>query len=149
MTSYKLNPNEIDFLAGPSFGAPIPKPITNNGLQTRSLNQFDNQFKTSLQTTKSEPAMFGGGKRRSKMSKIIKKKSKKVLAKKQMKKNTLRKNKSSRSSKKSKRSLSKRLMKLGGGPGSLTGVGYTMDTNNTNSLNGALATPFNITSYKY
>lgn len=76
-----------------------------------------------------------------------------------MKKKTLKKNKSvkkimksknkySRSSKKAKRSLSRRLVKIGGKE-PLTGVGYTMDTNNTDSLNGALATPFNITNYRY
>ena len=162
MTSYDLNPNKItdDFLAGPSFGAPTPKTIVNNGLESRSLNQFDKTFKTSLQTIKSEPALFGGGKGRSKRSKTIKKKSKKVLAKKQMKKKTLKKNKSvkkimksknkySRSCKKAKRSLSRRRLVKIGGKEPLTGVGYTMDTNNTDSLNGALATPFNITNYRY
>ena len=39
--------------------------------------------------------------------------------------------------------------KIGGNRSENIGTGYTMDTKNTDTLNGALATPFNLTSYKY
>jgi hypothetical protein len=42
------------------------------------------------------------------------------------------------------------MFKLGGNVhGDNTGVGYTMDTKNTDTLNGALANPYNVTKYEY
>ena len=145
MTSYELIPSVSDKSPmGPSAGAPDYKIVNNDGTGIRSLNEFDKTFKSSIKT--------GGAWGKKKGGKVIKKK--KTMNKKKMmnKKKTIVKKKSlvgkkGSAYKRSRKNIKMRkTLKIGG---SNTGVGYTMDVKNTDTLNGAMATPYNVTRYEY
>lgn len=167
MTSYELIPSNISdkFPIGPSAGAPDYKIINNDGSGIRSLNDFDKPFQSKLQNDSGMANVVGGGWKRKGGSSMIKKNKKTMNKKKMMnkKKKTMNKKKMMPSKKKhllvkkrpsaykrSHKNVKRRTLKIGGNVHKEnTGVGYTMDTKNTDTLSGALATPYNVARYEY
>ena len=162
MTSYGLVPDNNIPLHGPSSGAPDYSVIHNYGTDSRPLNDFNNKpFQSSLQTGNT---FIGGRRRRRRRTRRVRwinkrklhntpntMKRKKIM---RIKNRTLTKKKKkthSHSSYNQSFSTRKRkssdniLKKLFFGRGEP--VGYTMNTN-TDSLYGALATPYNMTGYE-
>jgi len=153
MSSYELKPDNIPngFPIGRAAGPPDYSRITNNGMEPRGSN---NQFNSSV--------VGGKSRRRRRMFRLNKKKrmlftknKKRSLAKRSLAKRTLtKKKKHSHSSynqsflSRKRKSRSKNILrKLFFGRGEPP-VGYTMDTKNTNTLHGAMATPYNMTGYQ-
>jgi len=148
MSSYELKPDNIPngFPIGRAAGPPDYSRITNNGMEPRGSN---NQFNSSV--------VGGKSRRRRRMFRLNKKKrmlftknKKRSLAKRTLtKKNRTHSHSSYNQSflSRKRKSRSKNILrKLFFGRGEP--VGYTMDTKNTNTLHGAMATPYNMTGYE-
>lgn len=162
---------------GTSFGAPNYSIVNNNGMDTRPLNQFDKTFQSTLQNERDNQlgtAFVGGKGGRRRRTRIRGRRvNKRHHTKKSTSKNHLRRAKNRRhhhvhhSNKRtykknqththSSYNQSHLSRKRKGGPKSMLRrlffgrgepIGYTMDTKNTDSLHGALATPYNSTGYE-
>jgi hypothetical protein len=163
MTSYGLTPDNISdkFPVGPAFGPPNYSIIHNNGMDTRPLNQFDKTFQSTIQNERDNQlgTAFVGGKGKGRRTRKVRWNKKRRIHNNRphmkrtlTKKRRLTKNKkththtshlSRKSKSRSKKSILRRLFFGRGEP-----IGYTMDTKNTDSLHGALATPYNMTGYE-
>lgn len=172
MTSYGLTPDNIsgNFPIGPSFGAPNYSVINNNGMDTRPLNHFDKTFQSSLQNQRDNQlgtAFIGGKGRRIRRSRVNKrrntkrrctnKKHRHNRTRARAKKQTTTHNKKIRTHSHSSYNQSYLSRKRKGGPKTMMRrlffgrgepLGYTMDTKNTDSLSGAMATPYPLVGYE-